>query len=280
MTTEGPAPPKLIRSLSRGLYILQMLNRGEPLSLTQIAHGAGVPYATAVRFVQTLLHSGMIEREPTRKRYRVTALVQSLSQGFQNPNRLVIAAGPHIRALTERFGWPITVTTRVGPSMIIRDSTHGLTSMTFNNYQPGYIFPILEASSGRVYLAFCDEAERKTVLMGLRGDPATIGRELLPLFESGAMVEQIRQDGYATKGRNLYTEHPGKTSSIAVPVFDAGHIAGAITLTFFASALSMDQAVERFCGPLKATAHIIGQAMEDPLGGEAHIADLVSSHSE
>jgi len=54
--------------------------------------------------------------------------------------------------------------------------------------------------------------------------------------------------------RNAYTATPGKTSSIAVPVFRGERIAGALSLIFFAAAMPMREAEARYAGPLKDAA--------------------------
>ena len=84
----------------------------------EIAKSAEVPYPTACRIVQTLLYEGLIEQEPARKRYRATALVQTLATGFQHDDELVRLARPHIIALTKKVGWPVSVAIRVGRQMM------------------------------------------------------------------------------------------------------------------------------------------------------------------
>jgi IclR family mhp operon transcriptional activator len=246
-----------IRAISRSIAVLQAINRAGSLSMVDIAAASGVPYPTAYRIVQTLLHEGLIEREPTRKCYRPTPLVQTLSHGFEGHGRLVTAARSHIVALTHKVGWPISLATHVGHRMVIRDSTHSLTSLTFNNYYPGYTLPILECASGRVFLAFVGDEERRGLLATLRAIPANAENQALRLFESGALAAEIRRHGFATKGRNRYTKNPGKTSSIAVPIFDRDGIAGALTLIVFASSMSISDAVERYVDDLRMAAEKI-----------------------
>jgi IclR family mhp operon transcriptional activator len=160
-----------IRAISRCVSVLQAINRAGSLTMMDVAHASGVPYPTACRIVQTLLLEGLIEREPARKRYRPTALVQTLSHGFQAHGRLVEAARPHIVDLTKRHGWPVSLASHVGQRMVIRDSTHTLTSLTFNNYYPGYTLPILESASGCAHIAFTSEEDRANILSTLRAVP-------------------------------------------------------------------------------------------------------------
>ncbi|MES2537985.1 MAG: helix-turn-helix domain-containing protein [Pseudomonadota bacterium] len=249
-----------IRAISRSIAVLQAINRGKSLSLQEIALSASLPYPTAFRIVQTLMIEGLIECEPYRKLYRATALVQTLSHGFQNHDRMVTLAHPHLLALTEEALWPAAITTRVGTQMMIRDSTHFHTSLTFNNYYPGHTQPILECSSGHAYLAHAADDERSTLLKGLR--TLETSSETLSMFESGKLVRRIREAGFATMERNRYTANPGKTSSISAPIFDNGRVLGTITLIFFASAMPMKEAMDRYADIVKtAAARINEQAL-------------------
>jgi IclR family mhp operon transcriptional activator len=242
--------------------VLQSVNRAGSLNLQDIARDADIPYPTAFRIIQTLVHEGLIECEPHRKRYRATALTQSLSLGFRDAGKLVEHAHSPIVALTKKIGWPISLTTRAGQTMMVRDSTHLLTSLTFNNYYPGYTLPILECASGHVYLACCAAGERESILAGMR----TIADDspMLRMFEYGKLMERIRENGYATRDRNLHNANPGKTSSMAVPVLENGHVAGALTLIFFHSAMTLTEALDRYLPDLKQTALKIGEEISEP----------------
>jgi IclR family mhp operon transcriptional activator len=246
-----------IRSISRCIAVLQAINRAGDLSLMEIAKRAKVPYPTACRIVQTLLHEKLIEREPSRKHYRPTPLIQSLSNGFQIRSQLVAVARDHIVGLTSRHGWPVSLATRVGQSMVIRDSTHALTSQTFNNYYPGYMLPILECAAGKAYLAYADDAEREMIVREIRANGDAADPLTMRALESGDLIESIREVGYAVKGRNRHTETPGKTSSIARPIFGADGVVGSIVLIFFSSAMKIDDAVAKYDDDLRRTAEQI-----------------------
>lgn len=225
--------------------------------MMEIARASSVPYPTACRIVQTLLFEGLIEQEPVRKRYRPTGLVQTLAHGFQGHAGIVQTARPHIVELTRRVMWPISLSTHVGSNMVIRDSTHSLTTLTFNDYYPGYSLPILECASGLVYLAHMPEDERAGILASLKRLPDRIPVHTMRMIEEESLLEDIRRQGYATRGNNHFTRNPGKTSSIAVPIFEHGRVAGALTLAFFSSAIRMTDAVAQFVEPLRETGFMI-----------------------
>lgn len=246
-----------IRAIARGLRVLQAINRGGSITMMQISRQAEIPYPTACRVIETLINEGMVEREPARKRYRATALVRTLAVGFQDEDALVAVARPHIVALCKKHGWPISLATRVGHSMMVRDSTHKLTSLTLANYSPGYTLPIIECSTGKAYLAFCGDEEREAILSGMRRLDGPAERMAGMLLHDDALLSDIRRRGYATQARNAYTAVPGKTSSIAVPVFKGEQIAGAIALIIFAAAMPMSRAEALFVEDLQATARAI-----------------------
>jgi len=258
-----------IRAISRGLAVLATVNRDGPISMMGISRAAQVPYPTACRIVQTLLHEGLIEKEPARKRYRVTSLVQTLSTGFQVEDQLVAAGRSHIEALCNDVGWPISVVTRVGTRMMVRDSTHNMTSLTFSHYYPGYTLPIAECATGKVHLAFCDEDERIAIVEGWKAIETEAANMGMLLLSDDYMLQKIRRDGYALQVRNVYNADPGKTSSIAVPLFAADNsLIGGLGLIYFASAMSSDEAVRKYLEPLQSTARDIHRSLIEVDGGD------------
>lgn len=236
-----------IRSISRALHVLQAINRHGALTMTQISKIVELPYPTACRIVYTLVGEGVIEREPSRKYYRPTALAQSLSCGYQEQVRLVAIARKHIVALTNETGWPVSIASRVGPLMVIQDSTHGLTAMTFSDYHPGFSLPIGSSAAGMAYLAFTEPEEREHIIKQIKrtailgGDASEMNSNLR---ENN--FNMILEDGYASFIRNPHTKNPGKTSSIAVPLFREDVLVGTMSLVFFSTTLRVVEAFEKY----------------------------------
>lgn len=258
-----------IRSISRSIAALKAINRHGSLSMMEISKASAVPYPTACRIVQTLLYEGLIEQEPARKRYRATAMVQTLAHGFQQDDRLVRAARPHIVAMTQAVGWPISIATRVGRNMMLRDSTHANTSLTFEQYYPGFTLPILDSASGKLSMAFAPDDERQMILRWMRVSQE-IDLQYLATAEASLDVERIRELGYAVQGRNHFNRNPGKTTSIAVPIFLNGKFEAAMTLVFFVSAMKLDAALETYLGDMQKTAAAISFDLATAHGEMAH----------
>jgi IclR family mhp operon transcriptional activator len=245
-----------IRAVCRAVSILQEINEMGSLSMMQIAKRGGIPYPTACRIVHTLMHEGLIEQEPSRKFYRPTALVQSLSQGFQADGFLVERSRRHIRELTAKIGWPVSLTVRIGTHMVVRDSTHAETSLTFERYHPGFRLPLMDCASGRVCLAHMRPEQLDQVMDWV----ALTGSAVEPDLTAHVSVDtlnKIRAEGYAAIGWGRHNHTPGKTSSLAVPIFRDGQFEAALTMIYFASAMKQGEAVERHLADLKATASLI-----------------------
>ena len=121
--------------------------------------------------------------------------------------------------------------------------------------------PLAECSTGKAYLAFCTEEERRSIRkgFGLLEHPADrIGAMLM---DGESLFDEIRAQGYAIQARNAYTSNPGKTSSIAVPIVQGGTIYGAMAIIFFTVGVKMEKAVEAFVDDLKLTAGKIAEEM-------------------
>lgn len=243
-----------VRAIGRGLEVLQAVNRYGVARYVDIANSTSIPYPTVCRIVGTLVDLGMLERMPDGFGYRPTAMVQSLSAGFEEEDSLVRSTRPIISALCEDVGWPITITTRVGASMIIRDSTHKQTTLTYNHYSPGYALPLLECSVGKAYLAFCSLQERKSIVATIKKIREINPTAQLLLQDVDAFLKPFQESGYAYHSYNEHTKDPGKTSSLAVPVFVDGVLKAAMGLIYFSSAIGNAEAAKKYVRQMQAAA--------------------------
>ena len=134
--------------------------------------------------------------------------------------------------------------------MMLRDSTHANTSLTFEQYYPGFILSILDSASGKLSMAFAPDEERANILRWMRVSQE-IALDYLAHAEISLDVEKIRRQGYAVQGRNHFNRTPGKTSLIAVPIFLGERFEAAMTMVFFVSAMRLGAAVEQYLGDFK-----------------------------
>ena len=228
----------------------------------EISKETGLPYPTTFRIVQTLIHEGVVEQEPSRKRYRATALVQSLSSGFQEDDRLLGAAAFPMEEFTATYHWPVALAVRVGNRMMVKHSTSHLTSQTFVNHHPGDNMPLLDCSSGRVYLAFCDQKEREIVLEGIERHSSGHNTMSWQLVTEGGLLQTVQEDGYAAVARTPFNRTPGKTSAFSVPLLHDGKLVACMTFVFFATAHSIQDAIDQYLEPVKALARTVSERIQ------------------
>ena len=269
-----------VRAIGRGLAVLKAINQHGSLNMNAIAKATTLPYPTACRIVATLIDEGLVEeglidngpaaggvlgREPGRKFYRPTILVKALSHGYRPEDRLASAARSTISDVTRSILWPLTVSSRIGSSMVICESSHRISPKTLTMYYPGHAFPILGVSAGIVYLASCGMDERDAVLTSLDqsgelGDAYT-RRALDRTFEDA------KRRGYASYERCLHNTNPGKTSALSVPIMLDEACAGTVTAIYLSSAMTGADAIARYAEVLvEAASKIAGALKADDAG--------------
>lgn len=239
--------------------MLQAVNRLGTARYVDIANATQIPYPTVCRIVETLIEMGMVEKQRNTRYFRPTFMVQSLSNGYQEDDALITAAGEPMAALCDEVGWPITIATRVGASMVIRDSTHHQTTLTYNHYAPGYALPLLECSVGKAYLAFCGEKELSTICSTLKKLQNDTGPARLLLNDPDAFLGQFRQLGYAFHTYIEHSKNPGKTSSLSVPIVINGQARAAMGLVYFSSTMNTQTAADRYLDQMRESVAKITQ---------------------
>jgi len=75
--------------------------------------------------------------------------------------------------------------------------------------------------------------------------------------EIRAMLAEVRARGYALRDPRVRPE----SSTIAVPIFEGPRVVATIGLTWFSSALDVEQAVARFLPPLRQASSDISRAL-------------------
>ena len=110
-----------IRALIRGLDALTVLNSRDGATVSEIAQEIGLPRTTVYRILETLCGAGFIFRDSSDDRYRLTVMVRSLSGGFDDDAWVTQIAKPLIGDLGREIVWPVSISTLLGTSMIVRE---------------------------------------------------------------------------------------------------------------------------------------------------------------
>lgn len=248
-----------IRALIRGLDALTVLNTRDGATVSEIAQEIHLPRTTVYRILETLSAAGFVVRDDSDDRYRLTIMVRALSGGFEDDAWVAQIAKPLIEELGREIVWPVSISTLLGTSMIIREA-HA-SALAIERYPAGYRAPLLSTATGRVFLGFCSAPQRDALIDIL----ARSGKEedrlaRAPRTDLQRILAEVRSQGYAATSRirRLVEE-----VSVSVPVLLDDRILACLTVRFAASSLPQKTGVERFLPKLKQCAARISQAFAE-----------------
>ena len=247
-----------IRALMRGLDTLHELNRHNGATVTDIAKAVKLPRTTAYRVLETLCVAGYALRDPSDDLYRLTLKVRALSDGYDDEAWVQDIAKPLITKLGKEVVWPLAISTLHGISMLVRETTDKDSPLALERYSAGVRVPIFGSSSGRVYLAFCSEEQRSTMLEVLARSERPEDKLVCDKMLVSRIIGDVRKNGWAIFDNTSLAE-----LNLAVPVFAKGQVLAGLVMRFMRSAMTPDQAAEKYVPFLKRTADEIGKAFED-----------------
>ncbi len=270
--TQPSADYKTVRGLTRGLYLLNVLNRLDGgATVRQLPELTGIHRTTVKRLLETLKGEGYVRYSLSDDSFRLTMKVRELSEGFRDEQWISALAAPLLGGLLENVVWPTDITTLDVDAMVVRETTHRFSRLSFHRAMVGRRLPILLTACGLTYLAFCPENERDNIiaLLAQRDDAAyQLARELEKLAK---LLQTIRDKGYGENNQSWQQEN--KIAAIAMPINDEDRIIGCLNLVYIAKAMTIEQAAERYLPALQSVAKQIesGVAENTIRFGHPHI---------
>jgi IclR family mhp operon transcriptional activator len=249
-----------IRALIRGLDALTVLNLRNGATVSEVAQEIKLPRTTTYRILETLSHAGYVYRDQTDDRYRLTIMVRGLSDGFDDEAWVTQIARPHINELGKDIVWPVAIASLSGTSMLVRETTDHRSPLAVERFSAGFRVPILTSASGRVYLAFCPQAQRDSLIEILGRSTREEDKLAKNRAELAKILADARTQGYASAVR------PRRVSdeiSMAVPIMIDERVLASVTIRFSSTAVPLKLAVERFLPKLRESANKIRQACLD-----------------
>lgn len=206
---------KRIRSLERGVAVLQFLNQMGSATAGEVAKEIGLPRPTVYRILDTLVESGLIYRSPSaHKVYRLTEAVGRLSANFDKSEPITAAARAVLGAAPDGLPWPVFLATLSDEGMVIIETTRGATVFWTEYGWVGDVAPIWEVAPGRASVAFAPPEQQEALL---RDAPAWAADDIRTIFAQGYAEER---------------DHGGRLSGLAVPVGAGETLVGALGITW------------------------------------------------
>ncbi|CAN5386167.1 DNA-binding transcriptional regulator [soil metagenome] len=242
----------------RAVELLKALNL-QPVSTIDFLHEkTRIPKPSIVRMMQTLESCGLVKHAPQRGAYYLTSEVRSLSYGYHSEPMMVEAAAPLLDELTLRVKWPVAIAMLDDLSMVVRYSTIPLSPLALRHSTLNVRLSLVSRAIGRAYLAFCSPEQQEALLYALAASSAPEDFGARDVAATRSMLADVRDKGYAIRDTRFWPA----SNTLAVPVFDSHGVACSFGLTFFASTMKPEQAVERHLPELQDVAQKIGERLK------------------
>lgn len=253
---------KIVRGLTRGLLLLNLLNKFDGgASTATLAEFSGLHRTTVRRLLETLLEEGYVRRSLSDDSFRLTLKVRQLSEGFRDEHWISALATPLLGELLREVIWPTDLTTLDVDAMVVRETTHRFSRLSFHRSMVGRRLPLLLTASGLTWLAFSPEQERQPIIEMLAGRPEEEYQLASEPEKLNAILERTRQNGYGENFQGWQREQ--KIASIAVPVRSQGRVIGCLNLVYIAKAMTIEQAAEKHLAALQRVTQQIEERMEE-----------------
>jgi IclR family transcriptional regulator, mhp operon transcriptional activator len=248
---------KSIHALARGLQVLQQLQTSQGLSLAALHSHTGIPKASLLRILKTLMEQGFIWQRMLDDAWLPSFSLAEMAGRMNRDNQLLEIASPILDALTKQVEWPsVLAVPRLGHMEVIETN---VTRAYFDNIRlgpMGFQINMLRSASGRAFLAFCEPPARKAVLQTLRRS----SRKGDWLAQNSDYVEEVLAQtlaqGYGLRdpdfggdfdeGRSVIDD--GR-DSIAVPIRLPGHVPGTLNITWSRKVHKRSHAIALLAGP-------------------------------
>jgi IclR family mhp operon transcriptional activator len=242
---------KAVRGLIRGLALLSSLNRlNGSASINQLSQDTGLHRTTVRRLLETLQHEGYLKRHSSEDSlYQLTLRIRELSDGFRDEQWVSSMASPVLGSLLQQVHWPTDLCTLDGDAMLIRETTHKFSRLSFNSAMVGRRLPMLYTSVGRAYLSFCTDQERESILDLLRARDDEEGVLARDENYIRRLVEHTRKAGYGENYAHWQSEK--RIAAIALPIRNGEQVMGCLSLVYIAKAMPIQDAAKRYLPMLK-----------------------------
>jgi IclR family acetate operon transcriptional repressor len=210
--------------VDRVVTVLELLAEApDGLRVTDVAHALDVHKATASRLLATLSTRRVLDRDGSG-RYRLGPAFLRFAASALTGLEMVSQARPDLEVLSRRTGETVNLAILDGAEVVYVDQVTGDHAIVAGNWV-GRRSPAHCSSSGKVLLAFGDDATRERVLAGplerRTSHTVTDPRRLRSL------LDEVRRRGYA---RSVAELEDGLTT-VAAPVVTRGELVAAVSVS-------------------------------------------------
>lgn len=255
-----PSKVKSISALGRGLAVMHAIEESSAVTLAELHWQTGIPKASLLRILKTLIESGWVVRNAVEGRYIPAAAPGDSSPAARWRARLSALAAPIRLTVERRVPWPTDLAVREGLTMLILDAHRPVNSLAVNYRVLGLRPSMLISSLGRCYLAFCPDEERREIVAALARLPHAPDRSALRKDALHRLVTRGRSMGYCTRDPSeLGFESPERFGALSVPVFAGDQLIAALSCAWLPRVIDETHIAANYLSILRDAANLIGE---------------------
>ena len=244
------AQVRSIASLKRGLEVLSLLQARDGVLLRELHEASGVPKASLLRVLKTLIEHRWVRRRAADGAYLAAVPPQgpaerdARSVAASRPLAAEVLAGV-LRDLRQTLAWPSDVAVRRGGAMRVIDSNRSAYGRVWRPSVVGEDVDMLESAMGRAYLAFSSQEVSRALIDELLA-PGSMRARRRELLERELLA--TRRRGIGSRDR-LYagpdSHHGRQLSAIALPILVNDQVLACVSCVWSTGQASHAEVVEQ-----------------------------------
>lgn len=204
-----------MKSLVKARDMLSLI-AGEPgIALPELSKKLSMPKSTTYRILCALESSGFVSETEDGHRFRLGPLIDDLTKGKTRRERLVRAARPSMLRLRDQCNETVALHVLEANRWVVIDQIESTQELRRTITNLGEPMPLGAAATGKLFLAFMTQAQRKAYFKEQKLVRHTPRTPTLQSLEKD--LEQIAKDGYATSFEEMAIGVAGLSMPIRSP---------------------------------------------------------------
>lgn len=252
---------KDVRSLSRGLTIIEALGVLGWIKLGKLSAYTGIDRTTVYRLASTLEEDGYVVRRLEDGAVGLSGKLLNISQNLRSNDLVARIVINHLSELTRQIKWPSDFGVFSQGELRIAASTHSQSPMSFHRAMIGNTRPLFRSALGKAYLAALPDEELSEILALVQSREGADAADAHATEAVRRSLNEVRERGYSFAIGTTEL----KFSAIALPVRQSESVVGAVNIIFFRRALTPGVAAEKYLPKMKRTVTAIEQDLVDAM---------------
>lgn len=208
-------PPRRVPAVDRAARLLELLGSvARPMSISELARELSINKGTMRDLLETLRAHGLLERDESRKQYRLGPRLARLGMAALGQLDPAGIARPFLIDLAGGINGAVLLVVPHGDRATIVDKVDGGRVAVEVSATVGRRIRLAAGALGKIFLANADDVSRAQLLAALAHPTA---RTITDPVEYAAQIATARQQGYATDDE----EYLAGVRATAAPVIDA-----------------------------------------------------------